>query len=441
MRRVTTVLVLASFAAVSLALVGSRAAPPAVTPAHPSVTWFGGPMRGAALDFSTCVGTSCNTFPLTIDVPPGEWKRKDGGVAVRIEWPDANDELDLHVFDGKGNDVAASIELHTNVEQALIHAPAPGRYLVKVIALHALNVVYTGRAWIAHVDYKRGATQRSTMRFAPATFVDPQVWAAEPSIWAAPDGAVYTTAPWLITQATSMVWRSLDGARTFSIKPTNLAPGVVDPRMRPCSISAGGGDADIVTDRTGRLYFADLWVVNSTVAVSTDRGNTWTCNPLAASSPEQDRPWLAPAPTADGDGPGVDAYLAYRDFAVGGLVPYAGDVVKPMQLHLDVTRDGGKTWKAASTYARNRVGFAGPIFTAADGSLYHVYQFESSVWLARSTDEGRTVRLFRVSDRFGSPANYWVAGDVDRAGNLYVAWVDQGTWDVLLTVSHDRGEH
>jgi hypothetical protein len=439
MRRSTAVFVVTSFVVVTLAVIGSRAAGGAVSLGHPSMSWIGGPMRGAAPDAATCPASSCDDFSLAIDVPAASWKQNDGGVVVRIEWPDANDELDLHVYDPSGKEVAASVDLHTNAEQALIHAPARGTYLVHVVATHALNVVYTGRAWVARTNVRSAQTQRSSMRFAPPAFVDPQVWAGEPGVWAADDGAIYATAPWSLVQETSFVWRSRDGGRTFRIQPSRVPTGAVDPRMRPCTFGQGGGDSDVITDRTGRLYFADLWAVNSTIAVSTDGGDTWSCNPVAASSPEQDRPWLAPAPSADGDGPGVDAYLAYRDLAIGGLVPYAGEVAKPLQLHLDLTRDGGKTWKAASTYARGRVGTAGPIFTAGDGTIYQVYQYRSGVWLARSTDQGRTQRLFKVSERFGSPANYWVAGDVDRAGNLYVAWVEQGSWDVLYSVSRDRG--
>jgi hypothetical protein len=113
--------------------------------------------------------------------------------------------------------------------------------------------------------------------------------------------------------------------------------------------------------------------------------------------------------------------------------------VQSVANHIDVTRDGGKTWQRGVVYALDRVGVGGPIFTADDGTLYQVYSYQSSVWIARSTDEGRTMRLVKVSDRLGSPANLWLAGDVDAAGNVYVAWVEQGSWDVLFSRSTDMG--
>jgi len=433
--------VVLAFAAVSFAVVSSSAAGATVSLARPAVSWMGGPLRGASPDATTCPASSCNDFSFRIDIPPSAWSSRDGGVAVRVAWPDPNDEIDLHVFDQKGVDVAMGLEAHTNAEQALIHAPVPGMYRVHVVATHAVNVVYHGTARVVRLGYRFARTMPVTMRFAPASFVDPQLWTSEPSVWASKDGSIAATSIWSLNQGSSMVWRSGDGGRTFNLKPSVLVPGAPDPRERPCNAAIGGADADVITDRTGRMYFADLWLVSSVIGTSTDGGNTWSCNPVATSSPELDRPWLAPSPTADGAGPNVDAYLAYRDALVGAAVPYLGDLAKPFRIHIDVTRDGGKTWKNASTYAKSRVGFAGPIFTAADGTLYQVYQYESSVYLAHSSDQGRTVHTTLVSRRIGTPAEVWVSGDVDAAGNVYVAWVDQGDWLTFFTRSTDHGAH
>lgn len=430
--------VIVTLAAASTA--GIAASPPeaVISRTRPSVSWTGGPLTGTSL--AGCV-SSCDEFTLVIDVPQADWKGVEGGVAVRIDWEDPNDEFDLHVYDASGDEVATSIELHTNVEEALIYAPAPGRYHVLIDGFQVTNATYRGRAWLVRLHDRPAPSARATMRFSAPTFVDPQLWVSMPSIWAAKDGATYVAAPWSLPQASTIFWRSFDGGRTFQRSPSDLAPGVDDPRMRPCAASPGGGDTDVVTDPTGRVYFNDLYLAGVSVGVSTDRGATWRCNPVAASSPEDDRPWLAPAPAADGAGPNVDAYLAYRDFAVGGLTPYAGDLAKPVQLHLDLTTDGGTTWQPRTTYAAGAVGFTGPLFTAPDGTLYQVFQNGASVWIARSTDEGRTMEPIRVSDRYGSPANQWLGGDVDSAGNVYVAWVDQGTWDVMLSRSTDHGLH
>ena len=436
MKRLILLVAVLTVTAASAAVVASTPTEGVLSPARPSVSWAGGPLTGASA--VTCTAQNCDDFLLTIDVPAGHWKRAPGGVAVRIDWGDANDEIDLHVFDPNGKEVATSIELHTNDEQALIFAPARGTYRVHVDGFQVTNATYTGRAWIVPTNDPLAAASPATMRFGPPTFVDPQLWVAMPSVWASRD-VTYVAAPWGLGSQGTVVWRSFDGASSFQNTSRPLVPGVADPRMRPCRGSLGGGDADIVTDRTGRAYFLDLYVAGVTVGVSTDRGATWTCNTVAATSAEDDRPWLAPSLYADGDGPNVDAYLAYRDFGATGLTPYVGELAKPVSLHLDVTTNGGRTWTRRTQYARNGVGFTGPLFTSPDGTLYQVYQNRASVMIARSTDHGRTVRLIRVANRFASPANMWMAGDADAAGNVYVAWTDQGTWDVMLSRSRDRG--
>ena len=55
----------------------------------------------------------------------------------------------------------------------------------------------------------------------------------------------------------------------------------------------GGGDSNIALDpSTGAIYMTDLWLGNSTVSTSSDKGNTWTANPLQGL-PIQDRQWVA----------------------------------------------------------------------------------------------------------------------------------------------------
>ncbi|MFY9588901.1 MAG: hypothetical protein WAT66_15770 [Actinomycetota bacterium] len=437
MKRLILLVAVVAVTAASAAVVASTPAEGVLSPARSSLSWEGGPLTGVSA--ASCDPSACDDFTLTIDVPSSYWKRSPGGVAIRLDWQDANDEIDLHVYDPNGKEVGNSIELHTNDEQAFIFAPVRGTYRVHVDGFQVTNAAYRGRAWIARADDPIARSSSARMSFAPPAFVDPQLWVAMPSIWAARDGVTYVAGPWGLTTLGTVVWRSLDGGRTFRSASPPLAAGVADPRMRPCPASLGGGDADIVTDRTGRAYFLDLYLAGVTVGVSTDRGATWRCNTVAATSPEDDRPWLAPAPLADGEGPNIDAYLVYRDFGTTGLIPVVGEIAKPVSLHLDVTRDGGATWTQRTTFARNGVGYTGPLFTAPDGTLYQVYQNRASVMIARSTDKGRTMRLIRVADRYASPANQWLGGDVDAAGNVYVAWVDQGTWDVMLSRSRDHG--
>ena len=421
---------------------GARAAVPAdglITPARPEARWEGGPLTGIAIDPAQCP-ISCDEFIVDVKIPAGYWKEAPGGVVIRIEWEDANDEFDLVVYDAAGDVVGAGIEFHTRSEQVLLPEAASGRYRVVAHGFAVTAASYRGIVRLDRQLVPRAAAGPNTMRFAPPTLVDPQMWVAMPSLWAARDGQIFVTAPWGLTSTTSFVWRSRNAGEPFELLDSRIGGQAVDPRRRPCSASTGGGDTDIVVDRTGRVYQSDAEGANVAVAVSDDDGDSWFCNAIAASVPEQDRPWLAPAPNADGpDGPNDDAYLAYRDLASGGLP--VGEKVKPLQLHLDTTTDGGLTWQARNTTATGIVGSTGPLFAAPDGTLYQVFQSVTSVWIARYSDGGATAESIEISRRFGSPANIWMAGDADAAGNVYVAWAESGTFDILVSRSSDRGDH
>jgi hypothetical protein len=415
-----------------------------LSPGQPFVRWSGGPLTGTtgvgSSDPSMCTPTACDTFSLRVSVTAPYWAQHPGGVVVRTSWTNPDNEMDLYIFDAKGNEVARSDQLHTNFQQALLPAPAQGTYEVKMVSTYTAATTYHGEGAIVEQATPHARTVDDTMRFAPPTLVDPQMFAGEPSLRVDRDGRVFVSGNWALTSGTSLLWRSINGGRTFDILDDRTAGLVTDPRRRSCTPAGGGGDSDIAVDRTGRVYFADLEPGLVSVGSSVDHGDTWTCNALSASTPEVDRPWLAPAPTADGEGPAVDAYLSYRDLLVGALP--GGAEVKPIQVHVDVTRDGGKTWSARGVFGRGLVDFAGPAFTAQDGTFYQVFEGDDSVWIARSTNQGRTFQLRRVSRRLGLPRNpLFVSGDVDAAGNVYAAWVDRGTFDVLYSYSRDKGEH
>src|SRR2546430_13029922 len=54
----------------------------------------------------------------------------------------------------------------------------------------------------------------------------------------------------------------------------------------------GGGDSDISLDpQTGAIAETDLWLGSATVSTSTDKGQTWTANPLEGVV-VQDRQWV-----------------------------------------------------------------------------------------------------------------------------------------------------
>jgi hypothetical protein len=109
---------------------------------------------------------------------------------------------------------------------------------------------------------------------------------SEPGVVVAPDGTVYVDGPEgilsTVPNSPSPVFRSEDGGATWRETPFGTR-----------SDFPGGGDSDIAIDPvSGALYMTDLWLGDSTVSVSSDKGETWQSNPLQGA-PIQDRQWVA----------------------------------------------------------------------------------------------------------------------------------------------------
>jgi hypothetical protein len=109
---------------------------------------------------------------------------------------------------------------------------------------------------------------------------------SEPGVAVAPDNTIYVDGPeGLLSHlpgSPSPVFRSEDGGTSWTKTPFSLRENL-----------PGGGDSNIAIDSAnGAIYMTDLWLGDSTVSTSSDRGNTWTANPLQGL-PVQDRQWVA----------------------------------------------------------------------------------------------------------------------------------------------------
>ena len=400
-----------------------------LTPERTTITWAHGPLTATA-----------DTFTVTVDVPRDYWANNPGGVTFRIDTGNADAELDLAVADVDGNNLAVSRYGARPYQQVYLPHPPNADYLVTARGVSGgPGPAYTGTAQLVSWAAPQVPLTDGKMRFARST-VDAQILGNEPGIAVDPRGPVYVDVPNGFNNTTSVIWRSDDGAQTFHTAGATVVAGIRDPRRRPCGVSSGGGDIDVAVDRTGRVYFADLEDFAISAGYSTDRGNTWHCDPLQGIPLGAERPWLAAAPSADGSGPGIDAYIAYDDLASGQLP--ASATVSPQQVHVLATSDGGHTWTTRGSFGAGLVPVPGPLFVGSNGTVYNVFSGNDAVWLAESTDAGRTFSVSLISQRLSDPRGNgagWTVGAVDAAGHLYAAWVDGGTGDVLYTRSADHG--
>lgn len=110
---------------------------------------------------------------------------------------------------------------------------------------------------------------------------------AEPGIDIAADGTIYVNAPvgFLsnLPGAGSFLFRSDDGGASWLQTSPGLRANL-----------PGGGDSDVALDPVnGTIYFTDLYLANSTVSVSGDKGSSWKFANPVGGLPIHDRQWLA----------------------------------------------------------------------------------------------------------------------------------------------------
>jgi choice-of-anchor B domain-containing protein len=146
---VATVLVASTFALNGLS--GAGAATPdsgTVSLDDRTLHWQGEhyPVGSTVFAGTTCPAAPeevCDRFDLNVDVAAAHWETHRGGVEVRITWPSAEDDFDLHVFDADGNRVASSIAANTTSERVFVE-DASGDYSVRVNPYAVTDSDYEG---------------------------------------------------------------------------------------------------------------------------------------------------------------------------------------------------------------------------------------------------------------------------------------------------------
>jgi hypothetical protein len=282
----------------------------------------------------------------------------------------------------------------------------------------------------------------------------------EPDVKVAPDGTAYLSAILGVPGGTNF-WRRDVGSTFFDQLGTPEYMANVSNR----GFALGGGDTAlaIAPERNARgnynVYVASLYAAGVTVAVSGDKGTTWTLNHLSAPI-TSDRQWLVARGAST-------VFLAYQDFTRGSLpvVARSDDAGATFGPPAPVYEPVGGT--VVGTLARARFG---TLTLAPDGTLYWPFSNvadeqaaveanapqnalginKNTVHVAYSTD-GVTWRNTLV---YAGPAAErtdavfpWLT--TDAANNVYVVWSNThgvflsrsfdraGTWSAALKVSQD----
>ena len=280
--------------------------------------------------------------------------------------------------------------------------------------------------------------------------------ASEPGIDVAPDGTIYINAPVglfsTIPGSPSDVFRSDNGGTSWTKLPASLKANL-----------PGGGDSDIAIAADGTLSETDLWLGSSTVATSSDKGQTWLANPVQGVL-GQDRQWVTATsggrvyhvvhqiPTGLWVSRSIDSGLTYpQHMLAASVLDQTGCVCPPGNM---VSEDGGITGdKVGGVYATSTggVGFyrstnGGLTFTntspgpasdattsnafpavadGGNGKLAVVWEADlgstSTVWLNTSNDFGAT---------WGTPRQ------IVSSGTSLYPWVAYGSGKIAVSLYH-----
>lgn len=294
---------------------------------------------------------------------------------------------------------------------------------------------------------------------------------AEPGVGVAGDGTLWAGSNILPFAATdqrtdtsgllsgSDVWKSTDGGFTWQ--------WVADPfETVATKWGFGGEDTDLTVapEKNPKgfynVYVTSLWVGSSSLAVSSDGGATWVTSPVAGA-PVQDRAWLA----ADG---ACTVYMSYHQVAptydtmvdkydtcttgapvllgtasaldptdpevfLGGAVPALGN--RHGKLVVDNSPASpyrGRVYQPMDL-CRDDLDPAAPEVAILGCAT------EAEIVVAVSTDGGTTYRDVTVTKTGSTTVYIWpVTAAVDAAGNVYVAWFDNGVG--YLNISKDGGD-
>lgn len=432
----------------------TRAASPTmntISPAGPTRSWDGTAVGGSSAGEDTCQeGVNCDTFKLTVE--PGVWTGKV--IAIKITWTNPANDYDLYVHQGgscppsgpcTGPIVGQSGDGAPDTDEATAIDPSStgtGDYFIRAVYFSVTPLIdeYHGTASVENKPVGRSATYlKGGITFSPNVTVKAPVAGrdGEPSSRTDKYGNHYVSGIRGVPAGVDLWYFDLQpGSPTYDpLMRHPLYRGQPDSFTQDDATSVGadgGGDVDLAVGfdnsapgNPAVLAYSSLVAANISTGKSTNRGQTFTLNPLGnvtGGAPGDDRQWLEFVGNNS-------VYLLYRTLA-------------PAVTMIQRSNDGGLTYGAAKT-----AGAIGQV-----GSI-DVHQATGTVYISGSTGQvcvgtpllpGAEPLTYdcrvAASDPSGVANIFFVvkvADDGTPNGTAYVAYSNGK--DIFLAHSTDKG--
>ena len=268
-------------------------------------------------------------------------------------------------------------------------------------------------------------------------------YAAEPAIRADKAGNFYASSEHGLGGGTD-AWKSSDGGRHYT---TLVSPNAVS-KTNNTGFAPGGGDTDLAVapakNASGfyNVYVSSLTLANVDVSTSMDGGNTWALNPIGASIPVDDRPWIA----AD---QATKVCISYHDivtfnidvncsFNAGLMFTQLGDAIDSSHAFLINNNQIGNLMIDPNSHiiyqTFDGIHDASEVACGEAGTCaYH------TVWMAVSTDGGRTFTDNIVYNGPNNQVSYnhqFTNVSIDQAGNVYSVFSDNHNVYYSFSANH-----
>jgi hypothetical protein len=389
-------------------------------------------------DCAQATGTVANdSHGITVHVPSTGYSKIETTFTFQITWKpanptgaeDVNDEI-LTVVSKQGDEAdqsqtreIGSSDGSSTKETVSAVDLAPGDYTVYACGyVNSVPQPYTGTLTVSTVSLKKTTLKSDSaqgLQFSAAVPADPQRDEAEPLIVSDKAGLLYTCGPTGFSNGADYAQVSTDGGDQFHLLGT--------PPRGQQSVG-GGGDCVVATGETPNAQgnyqyaYAGLGALSGfSTSTSADNGHTLTS---------------AGADTTGGvTSNGALADRQWATFTDDKTVLLSYNQQQPRNTVVIKSTDGGLTYSPASAIAAPDPDFPGPMHWIP--SLHTVvmpWTKGEQVNLAISQDGGDTWTdcVVAKGDTVAGGTAGFATADVDRAGNVYVAWADKADYHTWL---------